>query len=135
MLSDSNIKDFHISSNDKNFGAFNEVVIEIETDSGTKTKALQLKHSNEKRLLSIKQLASKTGNFSITKYFKSAEEMQGEVQKFILFTTNTFTTSKETKFKVNGEEFYLKAIQKTVSEDDFSHFGVRSWWSKCVDVS
>ncbi|XP_063913968.1 uncharacterized protein LOC135130498 isoform X2 [Zophobas morio] len=119
MINDSKIRDFRISSNDKNFGDFDDVVIEIETDRGIKIKALQLKHNNEKRQLSIKQLASKTGNFSITKYFKSAQEVQGEVQEFILFTTNTFTTSEETKFKLEGEEFYLKAIKKTVSEDDF----------------
>ncbi|XP_063924030.1 uncharacterized protein LOC135138102 [Zophobas morio] len=118
LVSDSKIRDFYISSNDKIFGDFDDVVIEIKTDRGIKTKALQLKHSNEKRLLSIKQLASKTGNFSITKYFKSAQEVQGEVEEFILFTTNNFTTSKETKFKLEGEQFYVKPIKKTASEDD-----------------
>ncbi|XP_063923634.1 uncharacterized protein LOC135137817 [Zophobas morio] len=119
MVSDSKIRDFHISSNDKNFGDFDDVVIEIKTDQGIKTKALQLKHSNEKRQLYIKQLASKTGNFSLIKYFKSAQEVKGEVQEFILFTTNTFETSEDTKFRLEGEEFDLKPIKKTVSEDDF----------------
>ncbi|XP_063924814.1 uncharacterized protein LOC135138744 isoform X2 [Zophobas morio] len=119
FVSDSKIRDFYISSNDKSFGDFDDVVIEIETDSGIKTKALQLKHSNEKKQLHIKQLAGKKGDFSIIKYFKSAQEVQGEVQEFILFTRNTFKTSDETKFKLEGEEFYLKAIKKTVSGDDF----------------
>ncbi|XP_063924815.1 uncharacterized protein LOC135138746 [Zophobas morio] len=118
LVSDSEIRDFHISSNDKNFGDFDDVVIEIETNSGIKTKALQLKHSNEKRQLYIKQLASKTGNFSLIKYFKSAQEVQGELEEFILFTTNTFKTSEETKFKLEGEEFYVKAIKKAISGDD-----------------
>ncbi|XP_063904795.1 uncharacterized protein LOC135123848 [Zophobas morio] len=119
MVSDSKIRDFHISSNDKNFGDFDDVVIEIETDRGTKTKALQLKHSIKKKQLYIKQLAGKKGDFSLIKYFKSAQEIQGEVQEFILFTTNTFETSEETKFKLEGEEFHLKPIKKTVSGDDF----------------
>ncbi|XP_063924819.1 uncharacterized protein LOC135138748 [Zophobas morio] len=119
LVSDSKIKDFYISSNDKNFGDFDDVVIEIETDSGMKTTALQLKHSNEKKQLYIKQLAGKKGDFSLIKYFKSAHEVQGEVQEFILFTTNSFTTSKETKFKLEGEQFYVKIIKKTVSGDDF----------------
>ncbi|XP_063924360.1 uncharacterized protein LOC135138337 isoform X2 [Zophobas morio] len=119
LISDSEIRDFYISSNDKNFGDFDDVVIEIETDSGIKTKALQLKHSNEKKQLYIKQLAGEKGDFSLIKYFKSAHEVQGEVQEFILFTTNSFTTSKETKFKLEGEEFYVKVIKKTVSGDDF----------------
>ncbi|XP_063924811.1 uncharacterized protein LOC135138743 [Zophobas morio] len=119
LVSDSEIRDFCISSNDKNFGDFDDVVIEIETDSGIKTKALQLKHSNEKRQLYIKQLANKKGDFNLIKYFKSAQEVQDEVQEFILFTTNTFKTSEETKFKLEGEEFYVKVSKKTVSGDDF----------------
>ncbi|XP_063923762.1 uncharacterized protein LOC135137913 isoform X2 [Zophobas morio] len=119
LVSDSKIKDFRISSNDENFGDFDDVVIEIETNRGTKTKALQLKHSNEKKQLYIKQLAGKKGDFSLIKYFKSAQEVQDEVQEFILFTTNTFETSEDTKFRLEGEEFDLKPIKKTVSEDDF----------------
>ncbi|KAJ3660256.1 hypothetical protein Zmor_004712 [Zophobas morio] len=119
LASDSKIKDFYISSNDKNFGDFDDVVIEIETDSGIETKVLQLKQSNKKRQLNIQQLAGKKGDFSLSKYFKSAQDVQGEVQEFILFTTNTFETSEETKFKLEGEEFYVKVIKKTVSEHDF----------------
>ncbi|XP_063924817.1 uncharacterized protein LOC135138747 [Zophobas morio] len=119
MVSDSKIKDFRISSNDKNFGDFDDVVIEIKTDRGIKTKALQLKHSNEKRQLTTKQLADKRGDFSLIKYFKSAQEVQDEVQEFILFTTNTFETSEETTFKLEEEEFHLKISKKTVSGDDF----------------
>ncbi|KAJ3652926.1 hypothetical protein Zmor_018849 [Zophobas morio] len=119
LVSDSKIRDFYISSNDKNFGDFDDVVIEIETDSGIKTKALQLKHSNEKKQLYIKQLAGKKGDFSLIKYFKAAQDVQGEVQEFILFTTNTFETSEDTKFRLEGEEFDLKAIKKTASGDDF----------------
>ncbi|XP_063903754.1 uncharacterized protein LOC135123191 [Zophobas morio] len=118
-VSDSKIRDFRISSNDKNFGDFDDVVIEIKTDRGIKTKALQLKHSNKKRQLTTKQLAGKKGDFSLIKYFKSAQQVQGEVQEFILFTTNTFKTSEETKFKLEGEEFYVKVSKKTVSGEDF----------------
>ncbi|XP_063925293.1 uncharacterized protein LOC135139118 isoform X2 [Zophobas morio] len=119
LVSDSKIKDFRISSNDENFGDFDDVVIEIETDSGTKIKALQLKHSNDKRQLNTNQLAGKQGDFSLIKYFKSAQKLQGQVQEYILFTPKTLTTSEETKFKLAGEEFYLKAIKKTVSVDNF----------------
>ncbi|KAJ3644215.1 hypothetical protein Zmor_026885 [Zophobas morio] len=119
LVSDSTINDFRISSNDKNFGDFDDIVIELKTDKGIKTKALQLKHSNEKRQLYIKQLAGEKGDFSLIKYFKSAQEVQGEVQEFILFTTNTFKTSEETKFRLEGKQFYLKVIKKTVSGDDF----------------
>ncbi|XP_063924823.1 uncharacterized protein LOC135138749 [Zophobas morio] len=120
LVSDSKIRDFRISSNDKNFGDFDDVVIEIWTDRGINRKALQLKHSNEKRQLYTKQLAGEKGDFSLIKYFKSTQEVQGEVQEFILFITNTFKTSEETKFKLEGEEFYLKAIKNTVSGDDFN---------------
>ncbi|XP_063924807.1 uncharacterized protein LOC135138742 isoform X2 [Zophobas morio] len=119
MVSDSKIRDFYISSNDTNFGDFDDVVIEIETDSGIKTKVLQLKQSNKKKELNIQQLAGKKGDFSLIKYFKSAQEVPGEVQEFILFTRNTFETSEETKCKLEGEEFYVKAIKKTISGDDF----------------
>ncbi|KAJ3652988.1 hypothetical protein Zmor_018909 [Zophobas morio] len=119
MISNTKIKDFLISSNDKKFGDFDDVVIEIGTDRGIETKAVQLKHSNDKRHLIIKQLADKSGDFSLIKYFSSAQKVQGEMKTFILFTTNISKISEKTKFKLDGENFYLKAIKKTVSGDNF----------------
>ncbi|KAJ3652270.1 hypothetical protein Zmor_018249 [Zophobas morio] len=119
MIGDSKIRDFCVSSNGENFGDFDSVVIEIETDREIKTKALRLHHSNTTRKLTIPQLIGNNGHFSLMRYFHSVQKVQGEVQEFILFTTNPFETSKETKFKLEGEEFYLQVIKKTVSEDDF----------------
>ena len=44
-VTDAKSKDFYISSNNENFGDFNNLVIENETNRAIETKALQLKHS------------------------------------------------------------------------------------------
>ncbi|XP_063923294.1 uncharacterized protein LOC135137536 [Zophobas morio] len=119
LVSDSEIKDFYISSNDEEFGDFDDVVVEIETCQRIETKALQLKHTNNKRQLTTNQLASKTGNFSIVKYFNSAKKILNKTHQFILFTTNGLEISDDTKFKLDGEQFYLKIIKVRHLEDSF----------------
>ena len=76
MVSTNKVKNFYVSSDDPNFGAFDDVVIEVETDDGVQTIAVQLKHSNNPGNLGIKRLASEKGDFSLLKYFKSFQEIK-----------------------------------------------------------
>ncbi|KAJ3658206.1 hypothetical protein Zmor_009960 [Zophobas morio] len=113
LVSDSKVKDFYISSNNENFGDFDDVVIEIETDLGIETKAMQLKHSNNEKCFNTFDLTKKKGNFSIAKYFNSVQGIKGAAQQFILFTTYGTDISDTTKFKLEGEQFYLKPIKES----------------------
>ncbi|XP_063924409.1 uncharacterized protein LOC135138374 [Zophobas morio] len=116
LVSNDKIKDLHISSNNENFGDFDDFVIEVETHRGIQTKALQLKHSSRGNL-SISQLVSKTGNFSITKYFNSFQKIKNKEAQFILFTNNGLEVSDKTQFKLEGEELHLKPIKVSIAED------------------
>ncbi|XP_063925006.1 uncharacterized protein LOC135138908 isoform X2 [Zophobas morio] len=113
LVSDSKVRDFYISSNNQNFGDFDDVVIEIETDLGIETKAMQLKHSNNEKCFNTFDLTKKKGNFSIAKYFNSVQGIKGAAQQFILFTTYGTDISDKTQFKLEGEQFYLKPIKES----------------------
>ncbi|XP_063924404.1 uncharacterized protein LOC135138368 [Zophobas morio] len=118
MVSDTKIADFNISSNDASFGDFDDVVIQIETDRGIETTAMQLKHSSRGNL-AIQQLASKRGDFSISKYFNSAQNLLDKAQQFILFTNNKLNIPDKPKFKLEGEEFYLESKKVLPSESSY----------------
>ncbi|XP_063903909.1 uncharacterized protein LOC135123308 [Zophobas morio] len=110
LLNDPSIKDFYISSNDANFGAFDDIVIQIKSDKGDKVKALQLKHS-ERKILSTENLQSKKGDFSITKYFQSFLEIEDAADEYILYTNRPFKYKESAKFQLEGEEFYIEVVR------------------------
>ncbi|KAJ3652840.1 hypothetical protein Zmor_018771 [Zophobas morio] len=117
MVNIDKVKDFYVSSNDANFGAFDDVVIEIETDKGRQTKAVQLKHINNPGTLGIHRLASEKGDFSIQKYFKSFQEIKKRPQQCILFTNLKFKVSENTKFQLGGKDFSLECYKTEIADD------------------
>ncbi|XP_063924865.1 uncharacterized protein LOC135138779 isoform X2 [Zophobas morio] len=117
-LNDTKITDFNISSDNENFGDFDDVVVEIETDRGIDTKAIQLKLSGEGNL-PINRLKSKTGDFSIKKYFNSFLKIKDKRSQFILFTNQRLAILDETQLQLEGEEFSVKPTKVSFSEDSF----------------
>ncbi|XP_063925148.1 uncharacterized protein LOC135139015 [Zophobas morio] len=117
MVTTDKVKNFYISSDDSNFGVFDDVVIEMETDEGIKTIAVQLKHSNSKGSLGIPRLASETGDFSLLKYYKSFQELNKKPHQSILFTNLKFKVSKDTKFQLDGKEFFLEPYRVEIADD------------------
>ncbi|XP_063923745.1 uncharacterized protein LOC135137902 [Zophobas morio] len=115
LLNDHEIQDFQISSNTDNFGDFDDVVIETRTSRGFKTRAVQLKHSDRRRL-TLKQLARKTGDFSLIKYFNTTRKIQHKAHRFVLFTTHEFQPEKP-KFKLEGENFFLEFVKVVVADE------------------
>ncbi|XP_063904035.1 uncharacterized protein LOC135123370 [Zophobas morio] len=110
LVKDATTKNFHVSSNEEGFGAFDDIVIKTESDNGNEIRAVQLKHT-ENRILSTKNLTSKTGDFSIGKYFKTFQEIKKDADEFILFTNRTFKCDDNTKIQLEGEEFYIKSVK------------------------
>ncbi|KAJ3658210.1 hypothetical protein Zmor_009963 [Zophobas morio] len=132
MVSDSKIRNFYVSSNDASFGDFDDVVIEVETDRGTHTKAIQLKHTS-RETLTKEQLLSKKGDFSISKYFNSTKNIQDKAQQFILFTNKEFNIADKTKLKLEGEEFHIELIKVSASENSAEDLGISkniNYWYK-----
>ncbi|XP_063904003.1 uncharacterized protein LOC135123361 isoform X2 [Zophobas morio] len=116
LVKDVAIKNFHVSSNEEGFGAFDDIVIKTESDKGNEIKAVQLKHT-ENRILSTKNLMSKTGDFSIGKYFKTFQEIKKDASEFILYTNRPFTYDDNTTFQLVEEEFSIITVKvKAASE-------------------
>ncbi|XP_063904465.1 uncharacterized protein LOC135123604 [Zophobas morio] len=103
---DNQIEDFYLSSNDENFGAFDDIVIKTTSATGSNVSALQLKH-NDRGTLSIKQLKQESGDFSVKKYFTSVQSIKCHVDNFILYTNLKFSVKESTRFWLDGEDFLI----------------------------
>ncbi|XP_063925909.1 uncharacterized protein LOC135139554 [Zophobas morio] len=119
MVSDEKIDNFHISSNDNNFGAFDDVVIKIESHQNVVVKAMQLKHSDRKTL-SSEHLKSAKGEFSLGKYFDSFQQLKNVEQEFIIFTNRSFGVKEDAKFQLQGQKFYVRPVRVCSSPDHFA---------------
>ncbi|XP_063907485.1 uncharacterized protein LOC135125753 [Zophobas morio] len=73
LLSDDNLKDFKIASNAAGFGDFDDIVLEVEYEDGSKEEYLvQLKHvQQDNKMLVLDSLVKDNGKYSIKKYFNS----------------------------------------------------------------
>ncbi|KAJ3647022.1 hypothetical protein Zmor_024572 [Zophobas morio] len=118
LLNDPRIKTFQISSNDDDFGAFDDLVIKLASDKGNdiQVKAVQLKHT-ERKLLSLENLRTVKGDFSIRKYHESNTKIKQKIDELILFTNRPFNPPDNATFQLEGEGFYVKLIKREVSSD------------------
>ncbi|XP_063904564.1 uncharacterized protein LOC135123654 [Zophobas morio] len=110
LITDDTVKNFHLSSNDEQFGAFDDLVVKLESNKGIDVIAMQLKHS-ERKILSTEHLKSKKGDFSISKYFKCYQEIGSTTDEFILFTNRPFNCNDNVKFQLEEEAFYIQPIE------------------------
>ncbi|KAJ3647020.1 hypothetical protein Zmor_024571 [Zophobas morio] len=118
LLNDPRVKTFQISSNENDFGAFDDLVIKLALDKGNdiQVKAVQLKHT-ERKGLSLENLRAVKGDFSIRKYHESYTKIEQKVDELILFTNRPFNPPDNATFQLDGEEFYVKLIKREVSSD------------------
>ncbi|XP_063904135.1 uncharacterized protein LOC135123427 [Zophobas morio] len=118
LLKDQKVTNFHISSNDADFGAFDDLVLKLESDEGNEVhvKAVQLKHTAT-RTLSTNNLGSKKGEFSINKYYKSFGEINEDADQFILFTNRSFKCKDNAKFELEEEGFFVKTVKAKPSSE------------------
>ncbi|RZC41461.1 Ank 2 domain containing protein, partial [Asbolus verrucosus] len=104
LILDEDIKDFKQSSNNANFGAFDDVVLETESVNGHKQNyALQLKHSV--RPLTANNLAEKKGDFGIKKYLEDFIKLKNDMKETV---SNKFQQTFCCKGSIVTE--YLKFI-------------------------
>ncbi|XP_063904463.1 uncharacterized protein LOC135123601 [Zophobas morio] len=103
---DVEVEDFYLSSNDENFGAFDDIVVKITSATGSNVSALQLKH-NDRGNLHIAKLKQENGDFSVKKYFNSAQSINCHVDNFILYTNLKFGVKDNTRFWLDGEDFQI----------------------------
>ncbi|XP_063903837.1 uncharacterized protein LOC135123266 [Zophobas morio] len=118
LLNDPRVKTFQISSNDEDFGAFDDLVVKLASDkeNDIRVKAVQLKHT-ERKVLSLENLLTVKGDFSIKKYYKSYTEIKKQIDELILFTNRPFNPPDNATFQLEGEGFYVKLIKREVNSD------------------
>ncbi|XP_063903853.1 uncharacterized protein LOC135123273 [Zophobas morio] len=118
LLNDPRVKTFQISSNDDDFGAFDDLVVKLASDkeNDIQVKAVQLKHT-ERKVLSLENLRAVKGDFSIKKYYKSYTEIEKQIDELILFTNRPFNPPDNATFQLEGEGFYVKLTKREVSSD------------------
>ncbi|KAJ3651245.1 hypothetical protein Zmor_017295 [Zophobas morio] len=109
MVADDKISNFHISSKDNNFDPFDDIIVKIESDQKTTLKAILLKHGDPKTL-TLEDLKSERGDFSLNKYFKSFQKLKNAVQGFVIFTDRPFDVT-EAKFQLDGQKFYVRPVK------------------------
>ncbi|XP_063924235.1 uncharacterized protein LOC135138239 isoform X2 [Zophobas morio] len=118
---DDDVENFYLSSNDEEFGDFDDVVVEIVLKNRTETYAIQLKHIERKTTLGRAQLTAKTGkrNFSIEKYYDTFSKhlkLQQNV-KMILFTNTSLNSSdvKQLDFHQLTVDFIPSEVSKLLT--------------------
>jgi ankyrin repeat protein len=115
LISNDNIKNFTISSNDADFGDFDDVVLDIEfNDNSVEKYALQLKHVNTQKPVILQHLTAQSGDLALKKYFKSFQEIEKLAcgHKLILYTNRIFDSAEEILIEYVDEEcFDLKIIK------------------------
>ncbi|XP_063903844.1 uncharacterized protein LOC135123268 [Zophobas morio] len=124
LLNDPGVKTFQISSNDNDFGTFDDLVIKLASDkeNDIQVKAVQLKHAETKKL-TVEDLRTVKGKLSIRKYFQSYKEIKKNIDELILFTNSPFNPPNNETFQLKGEGFYVKLIKKEVSSDISENVG------------
>lgn len=99
LTKETNINNFKISSNNDDFGQFDDVV--LETDKG-EIYAIQLKHFNNKTCLQ-KNLLEKGKDFALTKYYESLSKIKNPC-KLILFTNMNYNfDSTQSQINFNSD--------------------------------
>ncbi|XP_044268169.1 uncharacterized protein LOC123013604 isoform X2 [Tribolium madens] len=113
FVCDEKIKNFHLSSNDTDFGIFDDVVFTTESSEfPIRTYLMQLKYSNKHNVLSKNSLTGKksqgkenSGNFSLPKYCKEYQKLKNKLENFtaVLCTNRKFNCKDNEKITVYDE--------------------------------
>ncbi|XP_063920971.1 uncharacterized protein LOC135135780 [Zophobas morio] len=118
LTENDNINNFLISSNNGDFGDFDDVV--LETENPRETYAIQLKHLQNKKCITLGDLTT-TGskaNFAIKKYFESfKKESALRNCKLFLMTNIDFGVRGTFSIKTDAQEINIEVIESVCSID------------------
>jgi hypothetical protein len=114
------VQNYSIQSNAKNFGKFDDVVINLEKNKENSRFAIQLKHKeSSNRNVNVTVLKNSKGDYSVQAYYEEYKKMKDEYKEsqFILYT-NAPNGLKQTTDGTKKNE--IDAIKFTIIED-FDH--------------
>ncbi|XP_063923546.1 uncharacterized protein LOC135137750 isoform X1 [Zophobas morio] len=124
LVIDDDVDDFNLSSNDNQYGSFDDVVVDINFKNRTETFAVQLKHIKRAPRIKIEQLNASSGNFSLDKYyenFKNEPKLSERPIKMVLFTNS----------KLNNEHIDRLKFGKLVQCDQDSVLRISKSRGQC----
>ncbi|XP_063923717.1 uncharacterized protein LOC135137883 isoform X1 [Zophobas morio] len=118
LTENDNINNFLISSNNEDFGDFDDVVLELENPR--ETYAIQLKHVQNKKCITIGDLTTTApkANFAIKKYFESfKKESALRKCKLFLMTNAEFGVQGTFSIKTDAQEINIEVIESVCPLD------------------
>ncbi|XP_063904911.1 uncharacterized protein LOC135123980 isoform X2 [Zophobas morio] len=123
LVMDESVEYFYVSSNDENYGVFDDVVIHVKyVGKEAQTLAVQLKHSNEKKnkknAINVADLSSPNRkDFNMYKYRENYIETAKKIGHFkaILLTTRSLNVNVK-QLDIDKETVTVQAEMK---QDDF----------------
>jgi ankyrin repeat protein len=115
LITNEEVENFRLSSNNKDFGSFDDVVVEIKyfKSEAWVTYAVQLKYKEEKKSVVINGLTKNCGLEKVKKYIESCKFHQSVL--LIYFTNSTFD-----QFKENGKSVVVTYDNKIVGYESSS---------------
>ncbi|XP_063904912.1 uncharacterized protein LOC135123981 [Zophobas morio] len=120
LVMDESVEYFYVSSNDENYGVFDDVVIHVKyVGKEAQTLAVQLKHSNEnKKDINVADLSSPKGKyFSMYKYHTDYIETVKKIGHFkAILLTNRSLNGNVKQLEIDKETVTVQAEMK---QDDF----------------
>jgi hypothetical protein len=91
LVSKKEVKSFELSSNNSEFGDFDDVVVQTTLHNNNKCQnvALQLKHKNNNKSILKSSLAAKSGPFSLQRYYQQFQKLNCHSNfTWVLYTNN-----------------------------------------------
>jgi ankyrin repeat protein len=90
------VADFEMKTNSDDCGDFDDVVLKVTfVDGQSHTFLLQLKHSENTKIVTEKKLAAKNDNFSLLKYIESIPKFENSENVSFILYTNCSTSIKD----------------------------------------
>jgi ankyrin repeat protein len=113
------VADFEMKTNSDDCGDFDDVVLKVTfVDGQSQTFQLQLKHSENTKNITDKNLEAKKGDYSLPKYIKNISKFENiENISFILYTNNSTSIKSNSKvcLQIEGktnEEVVVTELQQ-----------------------
>jgi negative regulator of replication initiation len=110
---DNAVQDFVLSSYDSKFGAFGDIVCEVEASQENSKYAIQLKHvkDEQKKKIKVTDLENKCGKFSLLTFFEQYQEVKDVCEPYDII----LHTNQKLDFNAEEEKIVFKHGTNTIN--------------------
>jgi hypothetical protein len=106
LVSKKEVKSFELSSNNSEFGDFDDVVVQTTLHNNKcQNVALQLKHKNNNKSILKSSLAAKSGPFSLQRYYQQYQKLNCHSNfTWVFYTNNILELNGPFTFQLEEKE-------------------------------